>query len=208
MVMELKMIVAKNLVELRKNAKLTQIELAEKLNYSDKAISKWERGESLPDVETLKRIAELYDVSVDALLKEQVDITKKIRKAGLTNGQKVLIALISVVLVWSVATVLYSTLCWLDINPLVASYTFIIALPATFIVAIVFNARWGTLWLNLIFASALLWTIALAVYLPIEISNKELCFIIPIPFQIALIFFYGLKGLNKYVNKKRKMEEV
>ena len=92
--MELKMIVAKNLVELRKNAKLTQIELAEKLNYSDKAVSKWERGESLPDVETLKRIAELYDVSVDALLKEQVDITKRIRKAGLTNGQKVLIALI------------------------------------------------------------------------------------------------------------------
>ena len=40
MIMELKMIVAKNLVELRKNAKLTQIELAEKLNYSDKAVSK------------------------------------------------------------------------------------------------------------------------------------------------------------------------
>ena len=62
--MELKAIVAKNLVALRKNAGFTQIELAEKLNYSDKAVSKWERGESLPDIETMKRIADLYCVSV------------------------------------------------------------------------------------------------------------------------------------------------
>ena len=54
--MELKDIVAKNLVELRKIFGFTQLEIAEKLNYSDKAISKWERGESLPDVETLKKL--------------------------------------------------------------------------------------------------------------------------------------------------------
>ena len=103
--MELKQIVAKNLVELRKNAKLTQLDLAEKLNYSDKAVSKWERGESLPDVETLKKIADLYDVSIDNMLKEQKDITKKTRKVSLTGGQKLLISLISVALVWAVATV-------------------------------------------------------------------------------------------------------
>ena len=67
--MELKSIVAKNLVDLRKNAGFTQIEIAEKLNYSDKAVSKWERGESLPDVETIKKLADLYSVSVDAILR-------------------------------------------------------------------------------------------------------------------------------------------
>jgi transcriptional regulator with XRE-family HTH domain len=50
---DVRQIIADNLIELRKVNKLTQLELAEKLNYSDKAISKWERGESLPDVEIL-----------------------------------------------------------------------------------------------------------------------------------------------------------
>ena len=69
--MELKAIVAKNLVALRKNAGFTQIELAEKLNYSDKAVSKWERGESLPDIETMKRIADLH------LFKEEREMDNK-----------------------------------------------------------------------------------------------------------------------------------
>ena len=69
-----------NIAAYRKRDGLTQANLAEKLNYSDKAVSKWERGESFPDVETVKRIADLYDVSIDALLKEQMDITRKIRK--------------------------------------------------------------------------------------------------------------------------------
>ena len=47
---ELKKIVTENLIYYRKINKLTQLQLAEKLNYSDKAISKWERGESLPDL--------------------------------------------------------------------------------------------------------------------------------------------------------------
>lgn len=204
--MELKQIVAKNLVSLRKNAGLTQMELAEKLNYSDKAVSKWERGESLPDVETLKKIADLYHVSVDALLKEHKDVTKKIQKISLTGGQKLLISLISVVLVWAVATAVYSILCWADVNTLYASYTFIIALPITFIVVIVFNSLWGNIWINFLAISALLWTIALCIYLPINLSYKGLCFIVPIPLQVALVFFYGLKALNEKIHKKHNAE--
>ena len=204
--MELKQIVAKNLVSLRKNAGLTQMELAEKLNYSDKAVSKWERGESLPDVETLKKIADLYHVSVDTLLKEHKDVTKKIQKISLTGGQKLLISLISVVLVWAVATAVYSILCWADVNTLYASYTFIIALPITFIVVIVFNSLWGNIWINFLAISALLWTIALCVYLPINLSYKGLCFIVPIPLQVALVFFYGLKELNGKILKKHNAE--
>ena len=140
--MELKSIVAKNLVDLRKNAGFTQIEIAEKLNYSDKAVSKWERGESLPDVETIKKLADLYSVSVDAILREQKDITKRIHKYALTPSQRMLIILISVGLVWAVATTVFSVLCWVDVDNLVASYAFILALPVTFIVIIVFNSLW------------------------------------------------------------------
>ncbi len=67
---DLKPIIAKNIAELRKAASMTQIELATRLNYSDKAVSKWERGESIPDVGVLKEIADLFEVRVDYLLTE------------------------------------------------------------------------------------------------------------------------------------------
>ena len=50
-------IIASNLTKYRKNLGLTQLELAEKLNYSDKTLSKWERGESIPDIVTLKQLS-------------------------------------------------------------------------------------------------------------------------------------------------------
>ena len=70
-------IVAYNLTELRKNARLTQAELAEKLNYSDKSVSKWERGEALPDLKVLTRLAELFGVSVDYFVTKDAGKQKK-----------------------------------------------------------------------------------------------------------------------------------
>ena len=67
---DLKPIIAKNITVLRQNAKMTQFDLAEKLNYSDKAISKWERAEAIPDVSVLKSIADLFGVTVDYLLQD------------------------------------------------------------------------------------------------------------------------------------------
>ena len=65
---DLKDVIAKNLVELRTNAKLTQLQLAEMLNYSDKAVSKWERGEAIPDIRVLTKIAEIYGVTLDDIV--------------------------------------------------------------------------------------------------------------------------------------------
>ena len=64
----IKQIVAKNIADLRRASGLTQMEFAEKLNYSDKAVSKWERGDSLPDVAVLKQIADLFQVTLDYLV--------------------------------------------------------------------------------------------------------------------------------------------
>ena len=63
--MELEKIVAANITELRKSKQWTQLELAEKLNYSDKSISKWERGDGIPDLKTLCKMAELFSVLLD-----------------------------------------------------------------------------------------------------------------------------------------------
>ena len=74
---DLREIVAKNICELRREANMTQLMLAEKLNYSDKAVSKWERGESVPDVFMLKTIADLFGVTVDYLLTDDHREAKK-----------------------------------------------------------------------------------------------------------------------------------
>ena len=70
---DVKVIFAQNLISLRKQMKLTQIELAEKINYSDKAVSKWERGESIPDVTVLMTIASLFGVTLDFLVSEHAE---------------------------------------------------------------------------------------------------------------------------------------
>ena len=67
---ELKLIFASNLIRLRTAAGMTQAELGEQLNYSDKSISKWERGEAIPDATVLKRMSEIFGVTVDYLLNE------------------------------------------------------------------------------------------------------------------------------------------
>jgi transcriptional regulator with XRE-family HTH domain len=67
---DLKTIIARNIIELRRKNNMTQLELAEKLNYTDKAVSKWERGESLPDIAVLKTIADMFGVGLDYLVSE------------------------------------------------------------------------------------------------------------------------------------------
>ena len=67
---DIKAIIAKNITDLRLAKGLTQLELAEQLHYSDKAVSKWERGESVPEISTLMAIADLFGVTLDHLVNE------------------------------------------------------------------------------------------------------------------------------------------
>ena len=70
---ELKLVSASNIIRLRTQAGMTQVELGAKLNYSDKTVSKWERGEAIPDAYVLTRLADLFGVSVDYLLERFPD---------------------------------------------------------------------------------------------------------------------------------------
>ena len=69
---DLREIIAKNIADLRREQNLTQAELAARLNYSDKAVSKWERGESMPDITVLKEIADLFSVGKSCAAKHSV----------------------------------------------------------------------------------------------------------------------------------------
>ena len=71
---------ARNVRELRLDRKLNQIQLGEKLSYTSKAVSKWENGDVMPDIVTLKMIADFFDISVDALVSNKNVIRKSHRK--------------------------------------------------------------------------------------------------------------------------------
>ena len=96
---KLRQLIAENIAYYRKLNGDTQAGLAEKLSYSDKSVSKWERGDSTPDIFILSHIASLYGITVQDLLRE-----KKVAK---TRTRHLLISLLSVGLVWPVMTVLF-----------------------------------------------------------------------------------------------------
>lgn len=195
---DVRQIIAKNLISYRTSAGLTQSELADKINYTDKSISKWERGLGIPDVLVLKDLATLYGIKVDDFLKENENTSKIVLGQSNKKTSRLLITLLSGGLVWFVATIIFVVLLWCNIDR--AWLSFIVAIPAFFIVLIVFSALWGKLWHTCLFVSALVWTVALSGFLIFYWTSAELLFFICIPLQVLVIMWYALE----YVIKKKK----
>ena len=105
---DIKQVIAKNIADLRRRDGLTQLDLAEHLNYTDKAVSKWERGESVPDIAVLKQIADLFHVTVDYLVTEEHDSVSGTKQSHSRKKQnRAFITGMSVLLVWLIATVAF-----------------------------------------------------------------------------------------------------
>lgn len=198
--MDLKPIIANNIIELRKSRNWTQTELAEKLNYTDKAVSKWERAESIPDVTVLKDIADLFGVTVDYLLEAEhakggdpkETVSKQIKR------NRLIIALLSASLVFFIATILFVLFGLLSIKASMPYWMiYIYAFPPAFVVLLVFNSIWGKRLVNSLIISFLVWSILLALYLSFNISNIWLIFIIGIPAQVIILLFAKLKFRHK-----------
>ena len=192
---ELKQTIAANLVAYRKQAQLTQQELATKLNYSDKAISKWERAEGVPDVLVLKAIADLYGVTVNDFLVDHVK-PKKLRFKDFW-AKRWLITFLSAGLVFLVATMV--VFVWLVIDPdsaaAVAKYTYLTALPISLIVVLVFSCIWGKLWQRSIVASALIWTLCLLIHLALNIVTQDytwMIYVVGAAMQLLVVLWFTL----------------
>ena len=132
--MDIKENLAQNLTRLRKAEGLTQAELAEKLNYSDKAVSKWERGESFPDLYVIKQLADFYCVTIDALISESLlEKPKMVQNKG---KRRFIIAMCSTGLVWLVAITCFALLKIVT-NIEHTWMSFIYAIPISMIVLLV-----------------------------------------------------------------------
>ena len=200
---ELRDVIASNIVSLRTEKKLTQCKLAEVLNYSDKAVSKWERGESVPDITVLKQIADYFEVSVDYLLSESHEDyeRKKEKYSVVENKNHLIITALAAMLVWLIATFAFVQMNIIMPDSALPSWLmFIYAIPASAIVLLIFNSIWGCRGLNFLIISIILWSVILSVYFSFLFAvqlNFWLLFILGVPGQLIIVLWSGLKKIKR-----------
>ena len=190
---DLKLTIAENITALRQSQKMTQIELAEKLNYSDKAVSKWERGESLPDVLVLKAIADLFGVTLDYLLEKEHSAPEENAASEMPEApdapgkvrMHAIVTALSVLICWFVATACFVVmdLLWPDLQG--KWLPFVYAVPVSMIVWLVFNSIWFNPRRNYLIISLLMWSTLAALTVTIVFAWQLL--LLGIPGQLAII---------------------
>lgn len=187
-------ILAKNMTEYRKQSGLTQAELAAKLNYSDKSISKWERGDGTPDIFVLKDLADIYGVTINDLISEEKP--KPVVKSGPSKKSKLLITLLSSGLVWLVASLIFFAIKMADPSAEMVWLTFIIAIPIFFIVLIVFTCLWWDNISRCIAVSGLIWSLALTIDICVVVESSVYIYIIAAVLQILAVLWFLLVWQN------------
>lgn len=191
----LRKIIGSNLAELRKERKITQLELAEMFGYTDKAISKREKGDTLPDVETLYQLASFYGVTIDYLtndipLEEKEIITNPTKQTNI-KANRISIVLLSISLVWMLATICF---VWIMVFNSVNYYqVFIYAISLTAIVLVLFNKTWGKRKYNFYIYTLFLWSLISSIYVGFLQYNLWPLFLLGAPSQILIFLWARMK---------------
>ena len=194
---ELRITIGKNLSELRKKRGLTQAELAVQLNYSDKAISKWEHGDAMPSIENLIAICQFYNITLDQLTKEGISNIKVIDEDKQNKKNKIVITALSFFTVWTFATIIYMASYLLYEQHLWT--IFIWSIPISLIDLVVFNSIWGKRKINFALICAFIWTLLTAIYIECLLQNYNLwvIYFLGIPATIITILWSQLKRTKK-----------
>ena len=206
---KLKFQLGANIVMYRKEKHWTQAMLAEKLNYSDKAVSKWERGESIPDVLTLVQLAELFDVTVNDLLADpealpeepskvekvmELAVEKALRKKA---NNKSILGLSSLV-VWFIALLVFVILSSMDVQR--SWIAFFYAIPIDAIVCLSLRSAWHDYRWNQLLVSIIAWGGLLSIYMTLILFlnlNIWKLFLLGIPGQLAVFLAFRIRKPSK-----------
>ena len=176
-------IVSNNIIMLRKQMGLTQIDLSKKINYSDKAISRWEKGEVTPDVETLEKLAKIFNVPTAYLIEEHDD--KELDNKPVVNKADIFVNIMTVCIAWCILTVLFVYI------QIIYNYSFwqafVWGIPVTAVVIMYFNRKWKNNTVRVISRTLLNWSLITSVYLQFLHLNMWLIYIVGIPIQITII---------------------
>ena len=193
-----------NIAMQRKRVGLTQAGLAEKLNYSDKAISKWERGESMPDVLTLMQLAQLFDISVGDLLEDpnqlpgnpgklEKAMTQVSEKALKRKANKNVILGLSTTLVWFIALLVFVVISSFDLPNSWVSFFY--AVPVNAIVLLSLRSAWRDFRWNRGLISVIVWGFLVSIYVSLLVFlrfNMWRIFLLGIPGEIAIMLWFRL----------------
>ncbi len=208
----LKQIVAENLTALRKSKGLTQLELAEKFNYSDKAVSKWEKGDTTPDIETLQALADFYGVTIDYFTHEGSRKEKEIYVTTKPKMNRPLVCFYYSLIAPIVAILVYVLVLFFGHQNMWPIWTWMLAADSIllFVLSCVFFSRG----VKSFFGSLMTWLIVLATYLQLGYSLPlpqgyllwEV-FLLPIPITIAFVI-YGYTGKKKAETKEETSKEA
>ena len=198
--MELKQITAKNITELRHRSRMTQLDLGNAIGYSDKAVSKWERAEAVPDAYVLLSLSKLFGVSVDYLLKDHAGQ----KPPSVKGANHVSISILAVIAVWTLLAVAYITvlLCaqisyWLF---------FIYALVVSLVLLTIFHTLWGNGRFNMLIIGMLVASLIVTVYcILLPLGNLWQILILILPAELIVVccfrlrkrFHVDLKGVKK-----------
>lgn len=188
--------ICKNLVLLRKTNKLTQQEFAAIFNYSDKAVSRWERGDSLPSIEMLSQICDYYGVEFEWLIKDNT-VVPQVRKEQNTKNAwyRAAVMLLFSVSIFTIATVAF---VYLQISRgLCLWQLFVWAVPVSCLGAFWYSKKWKYANCQFIFISLALWTVLASAYVSMLPYNTWTIFIVGIPLQLTLILLAIMARMKK-----------
>ena len=187
------------IAELRKQHGMTQLELAEKLNYSDKTISKWERAESSPDISVLVEMADLFGVTLDYLVRtENIEEAVSERKTKEVTFNRRAVSYIAEGGGWIVAIFAFIVTTLITNQMTFQWLYFVYALPVVLIVKLVFNSIWFNPRHNYLIVSALLWSILATIHITFLYYkiNVSLIYLLGVAGQIVIV-------LASYINKPK-----
>ena len=229
----LKPVIAKNISNLRQKNNMTQGDLASKLNYSDKAVSKWERAESVPDIAVLKEIADLFDVTLDYLVsdnsEQQSDVLESYSELNseenipetsdnITDEDTVkakftyisskfrthgFITGMCIILVWLIATLAFVVINIFAKDTIFLWLPFLYAIPISSIVWLVFNSIWFNKRRNYFIISLLMWSTLISFVLTLFPLSRRVCFILLLGIPGQVIIY-----MWSNLKKKVKIEET
>ena len=203
---DIKSIIAKNITDLRVAKGMTQLELAEQLHYSDKAVSKWERGESVPEISTLKAIADLFGVTLDHLVNEHTPGEKRDtapeRKYRFRNRS--IVTAMCAVLVWFLALLAFVLLDLLPVEVELHWLAFVYAVPVTLLLWLVFNSVWFKPRTKFLIISALVWSTLASLHVTVLVFGENIwkVYLLGIPAQLVILLWSRIKPVIK--NKIQK----
>ena len=193
---ELKVIIGENLTALRKEKKMTQAELAAKFNYTDKAVSKWEKGETSPDIETLYALCEFYGVTIDYLThpgdkNEKGEFVKK----DIYLKSKIWQTALAVSIIWLAVT--FTFIYLLMFRDFVYWQVFVWAVPISAFLVVALNKRYfNHRMLYLVAWSVFFWGLLTGLFCQLIENAPWPLFILGIPVQVTLLLWYRMNKLK------------